>query len=107
MSAVSGGVVSALNFLLDLLVGIIVSIFLLATKEQCAAYARKVIFGLFSESSVPWVLRGIHKVDSIFSGFVRASCWTPSSSGSSVLSAAASSSSPTRRWSPSSWASPT
>lgn len=71
MSAVSGGVVSALNFLLDLLVGVIVSIFLLATKEQCAAYARKVIFGLFSESSVPWVLRGIHKVDSIFSGFVR------------------------------------
>lgn len=71
MSAVSGGVVSALNFLLDLLVGVIVSIFLLATKEQCAAYARKVIFGLFSESSVPWVLRGIHKVDCIFSGFVR------------------------------------
>ena len=71
MSAVSGGVMTALNFLLDLLVGVIVSIFLLATKEQCAAYARKVIFGLFPGSYVPWVLRGIHKVDSIFSGFVR------------------------------------
>ena len=71
MGAVSGGIVSALIFLKDLLVGIIVSIYLLATKEQCAAYARKVIFALISPRYVHWVLRGIHKTDSIFSGFVR------------------------------------
>ncbi|SFQ17040.1 Predicted PurR-regulated permease PerM [Oscillibacter sp. PC13] len=71
MGAVSGGVVSALLFLKDLLVGIIVSVYLLATKEQCAAYARKVIFGLVSPRYVHWVLRGIRKTDHIFSGFVR------------------------------------
>lgn len=71
MGAVSGGIVSTLIFLKDLLVGIIVSIYLLATKENCAAYSRKVIFGLFSSQNVAWVLRGIHKVDEIFSGFVR------------------------------------
>ena len=71
MNAVSGGVVSALVFLKNLLVGVIVSVYLLATKERCAAYARKVVFGVFSEKNVHWVLRGVHKVDDIFSGFVR------------------------------------
>ena len=71
MTALSGGIVSALNFLLDLLVGVIVSIYLLATKERCAAYARKVVCGLFSRTNAGWVLRAVKKVDEIFSGFVR------------------------------------
>ena len=71
MTALSGGIVSALNFLLDLLVGVIVSIYLLATKEQCAASARKIVCGLFSRSNAGWVLRAVKKVDEIFSGFVR------------------------------------
>ena len=58
-------------FLKNLLVGIIVSIYLLATKEQCAAFSRKVTFSLFSRENAGWVLRGVHKADSIFSGFVR------------------------------------
>ncbi|MDD3346159.1 AI-2E family transporter [Oscillibacter sp.] len=71
MSALSGGVVSALVFLKNLLVGVIVSVYLLATKERCGAYARKMAYGLFSTKNVHWVLRGVRKVDSIFSGFVR------------------------------------
>lgn len=99
MSAVSGGVVSALNFLLDLLVGVIVSIFLLATKEQCAAYARKVIFGLFPRALCPGSCGASTRWTASSPALSGASCWTPSSSGSSALSAAASSNSPTRRWS--------
>ena len=71
MTAVSGGVMSLIGFLSDLLVSVIVSIYLLGTKERCAAYGRKLIFGLFSRENVRWVLRGVHKVDGIFSGFVR------------------------------------
>lgn len=71
MTAVSGGVFSVVAFFGDLLVGIIVSIYLLATKERCGAYARKIVFGIFSQKNVRWVLRGVHKVDDIFSGFVR------------------------------------
>ena len=71
MTAVSGGVVSALIFLKDLVVGIIVSVYLLATKERCAAITRKMAYGVFSTRDIPWVLRGVHKVDFIFSGFVR------------------------------------
>ena len=71
MTALSGGIVSALNFLLDLLVGIMASVYLLATKERCAASARKIVCGLFSGANAGWVLRAVKKVDEIFSGFVR------------------------------------
>ncbi len=71
MTALSGGVVSTLVFAKNLLVGIIVSVYLLATKELCAAHARKVVYSLFPPQNVRWVLRGSHKVDDIFSGFVR------------------------------------
>ncbi|MEG1592923.1 MAG: AI-2E family transporter [Oscillibacter sp.] len=71
MSVVSGGVFAALIFVKDLVVGIIVSVYLLATKERCAAITRKMAYGLFSQRNIPWVLRGTRKADNIFSGFVR------------------------------------
>ena len=71
MAAAAGGVVGVLSFLKNLLVGFIVSIYLLATKELCAAHARKVVYSLCPQDTVHWVLRGVHKVDDIFSGFVR------------------------------------
>ena len=71
MGMVSGSVVGILAFFSDLLVGVIASVYFLATKERCAAHARKVVYSLFSRERVYWILRGAHKVDSIFSGFVR------------------------------------
>ena len=71
MSIVSGGVLGVVGFFGDLLVGIIVSLYFLATKEICAAQARRMACGLWEERSVYWILRGGHKVDRIFSGFVR------------------------------------
>ena len=53
------------------LVGMIVSVYFMATKERCAAHARKLAYSLFSEEAVYWVFRGSAKVDRIFSGFVR------------------------------------
>ena len=71
MTIVSGSVFGVVSFVSDLLVGIIVSVYFLATKETCAAHARKVVCGLFPKEHVYWVLRGAAKVDSIFAGFVR------------------------------------
>lgn len=71
MTTVSGGVLSLVNFLKDLLVGIIASVYLLATKERCAAYGRKLIYSLFPREQVGLVLRGVRRTDLIFSGFVR------------------------------------
>lgn len=71
MIAVSGGVVSTVNFLKNLLVGAIVSVYFMATKERCAAHARKLTYSLFSRDHVYWIFRGANKMDHIFSGFVR------------------------------------
>ena len=71
VGAVTGGVTSVLTFLENLLIGAIVSVYLLATKERVAAHARKVIYGLFSRKNVRWVMRGTRRADAIFSGFVR------------------------------------
>ena len=57
------------------------------------------IFGLFPGSYVPWVLRGIHKVDSIFSGFVRGKLLDSLIIGILCFICCSFSSSPTRRWS--------
>ena len=71
MVTVSGGVLSLVNFVKDLLVGVIASVYLLATKERCAAYGRKLIYSLFPREQVGLVLRGARRADIIFSGFVR------------------------------------
>lgn len=71
MSVAAGSVVGLVNFLKNLLIGVIVSIYLLSTKEHCAAFARRTTCGLFSQKNAGWVLRGVHRADIIFSGFVR------------------------------------
>ena len=71
MSALSGGILTTMNFLKDLLVGFIVSIYLMATKEHCAAQARKILYSLFPRKVVYWILRGSRKAHRIFSGFVQ------------------------------------
>ena len=71
MAALSGGVMSTISFLSDLLVGAIVSIYFMATKEWLAAHTRKLTYSLFSREKVYWIFRGARKADHIFSGFVR------------------------------------
>ena len=71
VTALSGGVLSVAGFLGDLLIGFIVSIYFLNTKELITAHTRKMIYSLFSEDHVYWILRGARRADFIFSGFVR------------------------------------
>jgi predicted PurR-regulated permease PerM len=71
MTVVSGGVFQVLKFLSNLLVGIIVSLYLLATKERCAAHCRKLVCGFLSPENGQWLFRGVRRADIIFSGFVR------------------------------------
>lgn len=71
MAMTAGGVAAVVSFLKNLLVGVIVSVYLLATKERCTAFSRRTVYSLFSREHAGWVLRGVRKADMIFSGFVR------------------------------------
>ena len=71
MAAAGRGMINVMTFLKNLLIGIIVSIYLLGTKEQCAASARRILYSFFEYDSVRLILRAVKRVDHIFSGFVR------------------------------------
>ncbi len=71
MTIVSGGVFGVVGFFGDLLVGIVVSLYFLATKEICAAQGKRLVCSVFAPEHVYWVLRGARKADRICAGFLR------------------------------------
>ena len=71
IALVTGGVVSVVIFLKDLLVGVIVSIYLLATKERFGAHSRALLYSVVNEPRYQATLHAVKKMDTIFSGFVR------------------------------------
>ena len=64
------GVIGIL-FRFDLIVGIIVSIYLMTMKEKSLARCCKAVYALFDEKKANAVVHGTRQVDRIFSGFVR------------------------------------
>ena len=62
---------TTVNFAMDLLIGIIISVYLLVSKEKGLAVSYKVVYSLLREDRAAALMRGCRKVDAIFSGFVR------------------------------------
>jgi len=71
LRALASGVLGIVTFLKNLLIGIIVSIYLLATKEGFAAGGCKLCYALLPEERASWLIRGLKRTNRIFSGFVR------------------------------------
>ena len=65
------GIWSVVSFALDLIVGVIVSIYLMTMKEKSLARCCKAVYALFDEKKANAVVHGTRQVDRIFSGFVR------------------------------------
>ncbi len=71
VQAVTGGVVGVFVFFKNLLLGAVVSVYLLASKENFAAIGCKLCYTLMPEDWAAWFIRGTKATDRIFSGFVR------------------------------------
>ena len=65
------GIRGAVGFAFDLLVGVIVSVYLMSMKEGSLARCCKAVYAAFSQRTADAVIRGTRRVDAIFSGFVR------------------------------------
>ena len=65
------GIWSVVTFAKNLIIGIIISIYLLAMKEKSLARCCKLVYGIFNENQAKWIVRGTRRVNTIFSGFVR------------------------------------
>ena len=65
------GIRGAVGFAFDLIVGIIVSIYLMGMKEKSLARCCKAVYAVLPEQKADAVMRGTRTADHIFSGFVR------------------------------------
>lgn len=65
------GIWGVVTFAKNLIIGLIVSVYLLAMKEKSLARCCKLVYGVFSENRADWIMRGTRRVNAIFSGFVR------------------------------------
>ena len=65
------GLWSVVIFAKNFLIGIIISVYLMATKEKSLARCCKVLYGLFREREANGIMGGVRQIDRIFSGFVR------------------------------------
>lgn len=68
-SIISGGI-SVVNFLIDILVGFIVSIYVLASKEKFAGQAKKMIYAIFKPGQANVIVHMVRKSNQIFGGFI-------------------------------------
>lgn len=94
--AVTGGIWSVIIFLKNLLIGMMISVYLLARKESFAKQSKKLLYALLPEVPYRRTLRAVAEADRIFSGFVRGKLLDSLIMASSASSAARCSSSPIR-----------
>lgn len=67
---VSSGVVGSVKVVFNLIVGLIVSIYVLASKDTFAAQGKKIIYSLLPKKAANNTLEGIAYVDKLFGGFI-------------------------------------
>lgn len=72
-SIVSGVTTSVIGFgkeLLNIVVGIMVSVYVMMSKETFTGQSKKIIFALFKTRHANWIIRTCRKSNAIFSGFI-------------------------------------
>ena len=67
----TGGIWSVVIFLKNILIGMMISVYLLARKESFAKQSKKILYAILPETPYRRTLRAVAEADRIFSGFVR------------------------------------
>ena len=70
LTSIASGVIYTLKFLLNLVVGIIVSIYVLASQETFAGQAKKIIYAMFKPVRANVIVETVRKSNEIFGGFI-------------------------------------
>lgn len=66
----ANGVMSVINVLYNLFIGIIVAIYILASKNTFLAQAKKAVYGLFQKKHADVLIHYVKITNSMFSGFI-------------------------------------
>lgn len=70
IAGITVGVINALSFMFDLIIGFIVCIYVLSSKETFAAQAKKLVYSLFDAEKANAVISETRSIHRIFSGFI-------------------------------------
>ncbi len=66
----ASGLFSVINFIKNFAIGFMIAIYLLYNKVRFGNKSRKVLYALFKEKTVKRILKGLHKTNVVFSGFI-------------------------------------
>ena len=67
---VTSGIVGGLKAILNLVLAVIISIYVMASKESLICVGKKITYSIFSLKNANSVLRGIRYADNVFGGFI-------------------------------------
>lgn len=70
VTQITSGVIYGVKFVLNILIGIIVSVYVMASKEVFAGQAKKMIYAMFKPVRANVIVKTIRKSNKIFGGFV-------------------------------------
>ena len=68
--SITSGVIYGVKFLMNVLVGVIVSVYVLSSKETFAGQAKKIVYAVFKPVRANVIIHTLRKSNQIFGGFI-------------------------------------
>lgn len=70
IASITSGVISGVKFLMNVVVGVIISAYVLASKETFSGQAKKILYAVFKPVRANVILKTVRKSNDIFGGFI-------------------------------------
>lgn len=70
IAGLTSGVIIAVRMLFHVIIGIILSIYILMSKEALIGQSKQIVYALFSGKKANTIIRTVHKSNEIFGGFI-------------------------------------
>lgn len=70
LASITSGVIYGVKLILNILVGLIVSVYVMASKETFAGQAKKIVYALFKPVRANVIIETVRKSNEIFGGFI-------------------------------------
>lgn len=70
LASITSGVIYGVKFVINILVGIIISVYVMASQESFAGQAKKIIYAVFKPVRANVITKTIRKSNEIFGGFI-------------------------------------
>ena len=70
ISSITSGVITGVKFVINILVGLIISVYVMASQEKFAGQAKKIIYAIFKPVRANVVVETVRKSNEIFGGII-------------------------------------